>query len=204
MLEGMTMTIRVIEAPEPIVLPADLGVSYAGDPMALVAIAAATGDLDGPLGSLGRCFGPQTLELVTRDLRGCTLHLPCPPLIDVVSISYRAHGSEGTIDPATYKTEGGSIVFASGSWPKFCLDSLIVRYRAGYDVESTGAVPEQVRQAIVLKATTFLRVLDQSVFQKAEEVEGVGRFEFALPEQVGNVVSQAVDQLVGGLKVIRI
>ncbi len=198
------MTIRVVEAPAPIVVPADLGAKYAGDPMALVAIAAATGDLDGPLGSLGRCFGPQTIELVTRDLRGCTLHLPCPPLIDIVSVSYRARSSEGIIDPATYKAEGDTIVFASGSWPKVCLDALTIRYRAGYDPAKTGAVPEQVRQAVVLKATTLLRVLDQSVFQKAEEVEGIGRFEFALPEQVGNVVNQAVDQLVGTLKVIRI
>lgn len=198
------MTIRVVEAPAPIVVPADLGAHHAGDPMALVAIAAATGDLDGPLGSLGRCFGPQTLELVTRDLRGCTLHLPCPPLIDVVSVVYRARGSEGIIDPASYKAEGDSVVFAFGSWPKFCLDALTVRYRAGYDPAKTGAVPEQVRQAIVLKATAFLRVLDQSAFQKAEEVEGIGRFEFALPEQVESVVKQAVDQLVGSLKVVRI
>lgn len=200
------MTLRVVQAPSPIVLPTELGSLAVDDTTAAAIIAAVTAELDGPLGKLGRCFGPQTIE--AEFAPACRIDLPCPPVIDIVSIGYE--GADGTVTAvdADYFEEGGRIRFVNGSfWGGVPSGRMIrVRYQAGYDgqAEGTGPMPPQIKQAIILKARFIASAVSNEIALKAYEVEGIGRKEYTLPEQMTKIIDQAVDSLVGGLKVYRL
>ena len=200
------MTIRVVQSPSPIVTPAELGGVAVDNAVAEALIAAVTAELDGPMGKLGRCFGPQTIEATFPAAQH--FDLPCPPLIDVVSIIYHGESGEVAAVPADYYVEDGRITFVNSSFSGAIPEGrkVRIRYRAGYDGEEngTGDLPPQITQAIILKARLMASAISNEIALKADEVEGVGRQEFTLPEQINTVIERAVDSLVSGLKVYRL
>jgi len=112
------MTLRVIVPPQPIVAPGDIPGSHAADDQRVAAmIAAATAEIDGPDGWVGRAFGAQTLEL--SGWFGCKrIALPCRPIIEIESIVTEDYdGDSLTIDPDDYRLDGDELVIASrASW----------------------------------------------------------------------------------------
>lgn len=207
------MHVRVIEPPEPIVTPSQVSPAYADEDASIQAlIAAATEELDGPTGWLGRCLGPQTLELVGRSFYAMGnpygIPLPCPPIIDIVSVKYLdAAGSEQTVDPGVYRPAYGHIALQPGrNWPGFgCFaDAVRIRYRAGYDGETTGPVPERARQAIIMAVQHMKAIGAENLFLRSEEVEGIGSRQYTVSDQAGAVIRKAAKQLLSGLKVPRV
>ena len=118
-------------------------------------VGAATALLDGPLGSLRRSIGRQTLTLTVEGFWGrwCgqpDLRLPYPPLVEVTEISYvDPDGADAIVDPAVYTlTKDGYVRLAHGkAWPsvRSRRDSVTVTYTAGFD-----PVPAPIRQAILM------------------------------------------------------
>lgn len=197
------MNIRVVVPPEPIVTPAEVAGSHAADDAGVKKmIAAVTEEIDGPGGWLGRCLGPQTLELV--GWFGCSrIKLPYPPAIRAVSIvTVSDNGAETTVDPSTYRFEDGEIIVASGaSWvsqPKHR-----IRYEAGYNGTGdgkTGAVPERARQAIILSVQELLRVGRDDHELRSETVEGIGSETYVDSDKIAAVVEKTCDRLLSTLR----
>lgn len=136
-----------------------------------LALQAASSLIDGPRGWVGRALMPQTLELATYVglscglRRGTAVDLPCPPVIELVSVSYDSDGSTTTLDTSAYRLQRGACQFVSDI-PTH--DELRIRYRAGY--APTGDSPavdskeiQTARMAALLLAGDFLRNTEASV-----------------------------------------
>ncbi len=209
------MRIRVIVPPEPIVTPADVPGSHAANDASVVAkIAAATAEIDGPQGWLGRALGPQTLEVIgTADelFHGCDLTLlPCPPVIELMSVIYLDKDRVSvTVDPSTYVAFDGTIALAVGKrWPSAgsFADAVRIRYRAGYDDEDvdaggTGPVPEAARQAIIRLAQHKIDLASGDSLLRSETVEGVGSMSYTTPGQITASVQSEVEHMLAGLRI---
>lgn len=189
------MSVRIITPAEPVVLPSDLGGEHAGSSTAELAIATATGQLTV---LVGRSFGPQTIEYVVEHREVLKIFLPYPPVIEIEQVAFVYDGGETVVDEGAYQLVGDAIVFAQ---PIPSHQFAKVTYRAGYDGQLTGELPSQIKQAIILKARMLSSVLDEKAFVRVDQVEGIGRMEFAVPEQVSSVIDSAIDTLVAGLKV---
>ncbi|WP_416065413.1 hypothetical protein ACK9YZ_01305 [Rhizobium sp. ZK1] len=204
------MLVRVVIPPSPIVLPEDIAGVDAGDTFVEAMIAAVTGELDGPDGWLGRCLGEQTLE-VALDCWPCApLRLPYPPFIEVEEVRYFSQGgTEELLADGDFQSSNGLFWLLDGfSMPSLASrpDPIVIRYRAGYDENAvdeggTGKVPAQVRQAIILSVQHLRSLGKDDLFLRAEEVEGVGRTEYTVSEQAGNIIRQASDRLLSGLRI---
>lgn len=211
------MRVRVITPPDPIVTPANIAGSHAADDAAVAAlIASVTEDIDGPGGWLGRALGPQILEIVAgcfAEIATCgVIRFPYPPLIDVVSVKYLdAEGVEQTLDPAAYRINETSLMLRpGGSWPSTGAfpDAVRVRFKAGYNggtvtgaEMATGAVPERARQAIILSVQHLKSLSVDSLYLRADEVDGIGRKEFTLSETASKVVEASCGNLLKGLRI---
>lgn len=203
----------VVEAPLPILDPEDIAGDHdANDPLITALIAAATEEIDGPTGWLGRALGPQTLETHLDEFPCGTIHLPVVPVISVESIVYDdADGEAQTLEDTTYSLERmtGLISLTTGStWPStvYRPGSVRIRYVAGYDGDAvvdggTGAVPERVLQAVKLIVQDMQAVQTTTGNVKVEQVEGIGRTEYFEARTDGVVISRTVARLLGGLRV---
>lgn len=110
-------------------------------------VEAATGNIDGPSGWLGRAIGLQTLEAAFDDFPGrCPLRLPYPPLVAVSAVTYLdPSGSLQSMPTSSYSALGNAVT--ASSWPNTARTTSCVRvqYLAGYAV-----VPEMIKSAILL------------------------------------------------------
>ena len=202
------MSTRVIIPPEPIVMPGDVPGAHAADDQHIAAmIAAATAEIDGADGWVGRAFGPQTLEW--SGWSGCErIVLPCRPIIKIVSvITEDRDGSAQPVDPSAYRRDGDYLVPATGAaWAHRPLHR--IRYEAGYDGHpvadgGTGDVPAQVKQAIVLAVQHMMALSADNLFLRSEDVEGIGSRTYTVSEQAGQVIRHATNSLLSGLRVYR-
>jgi hypothetical protein len=158
-----------------------------------LALNAAMAMIDGPRGWLGRALNPQTLELATQAYahrgcdRGLAIDLPCPPLIELVSVEYDKDGWTTTLDPSAYRPQRGACQFIS-SIPSH--DELRIRYRAGYLPVGSFSPQEEAkeivtaRMAALLLAGDFLRNTEASV-----------------PQRPGIMENPAVENLLAHLKI---
>lgn len=210
----MTSNVAVIEPPDPIISAADARASLGIDPdvpsdIIEGMLAAATANLDGPDGWLGRALGEQTLEQ-----RQSGLYWTCapvfmiyyPPLIEVLSVKYLDRdGIERTVSPDDYRVIGGA--GATGiarlaptygtSWPSAqpSDDAIRILYRAGYPmVAGKSTVPAPIRQAILLSMRRLLD-LNRDLFLKREEVDGVLNREWVVSQAAGDVIDKATAAL---------
>jgi len=203
------MFIRVIVPPAPILTPADIPGSHAPDDASVArVIAAATRMIDGPAGWLGRAIGVQTIE-VAGNFSGCRFRLPCPPLIDIVSVIGEDHvGNDAIIDPSLYRMSGEDVVaWGIGAWLRSPLHR--IRYRAGYNGTAvsgggTGDVPEEAKFAVMLMVQDLLRHDPSSPGLRSETVEGVGVRSYFDGASVSAHVRTAAESLLSGLKVPKV
>lgn len=197
--------LHVVTPPEPIVAPEEiLGVTV-GDEAVVGLIAAVTEEIDGPTGWLGRSLGPQTLEWSAACWPCNWFTLPCKPIIDISGVNYLdISGMVQTVDAANWSRSGDQIVFRNGwSTPSLAGDPNAVRiqYQAGYDGDTTGAIPERARQAIILSVQHLRSLQVESLYLKVDEVDGIGRKEFTLSDQASNIVERTCDRLLSTLRV---
>lgn len=156
------MRVVVVEPPAPVVawtdIDAHLKLDGDGDQQAEVEamIAAATANIDGPEGWLGRAIGPQTLEVRLEPFTEQSLILPYPPVIEIVAIEYLDTDNQvQTLAEDAYELMGRCVVPAFGvNWPTMLprREALRVRYRAGYP-----ELPAPIRAAILLMVGDLYR-----------------------------------------------
>lgn len=151
-------------------------------------LAAATALIDGPNGWLGRAILPQTLQLQADSfppwcggfagadvsaLPTYGFRLLCPPIVDVVSVSYiDQNGSAQTLDPSAYELAGRDLMPAyATAWPSPQLrpGAVKVTYDAGY---AAGEVPAPIVQAILLQVSAMLSMMRGQLLS-SETVVGV-------------------------------
>lgn len=155
------MRVVVVVPPAPVVTWDDASrhLNLGGDvtDQALVEglIAAATAHIDGPSapdGGIGRAIGVQTLE-ARFDLwppRDCSVELPFPPVIDLVSVKYLdANQVEQTGSLEDFELLGNELVPAGSIFPweggSTRREAVRIQYRVGYQ-----EVPAPIKAAILL------------------------------------------------------
>ena len=203
------MAVRVITPPEPLLTPADIPGSHAGDdPRIAALIAAAQEEIDGPDGWLGRSLGEQELEFSPVSFEG--VRLPCPPIVDIVSITYLdREGERQTLSTDVYEEIDGCLLLKLGQkWPSYlCREgSILIRYQAGYDGTAvaeggTGDVPARVKEAIILAVTYASSVAAENLFLRSEEVEGVGTIQYTVSATAGDLIRRMIEARLSTLRV---
>lgn len=154
---------------------------------------AAMAMLDGPRGWLGRALNPQTLELATYAYthHGCSLglaiDLPCPPIIELVSVEYDKDGVTTTVDAGAYRLVRGACRFVS-SIPSH--DELRIRYRAGYLPVGSFSPQEDAKEIVTARMAALLLASD---FLRNTEAN--------VPMRPGIMENPAVENLLAGLKI---
>lgn len=204
----MHQNIVVITPPQPVLTAAAVkgaipALADVADALLDGLIAAATEEIDGPTGWLGRAIGRQTLELrsCAFPCRGEWLRLPLPPFVSVEQIGITApDGTEGIVATDVYRARDGMVGLMPGkSWPAVAgqPDAVRIRYIAGY---ANDAIPATVKSALALRVSELNHVAAADPTLKKEVVEGVGSFEWdrsiARP-----AISRTVESLLSGLKV---
>lgn len=189
----------VIVPPSPVVAPADVPGDHAADDATVAAlIAAATAEIDGPSGWLGRAIGPQTIELRMDEFWWHNgIMLPYPPAIEIVSLVYVDENDvEQTVSSADYALAGRRL-YAKSTFttpevgPDF--EGVHIQYRAGYDGAingsppgTTGDVPAPIKEWIKLRAAQLIGAsaadplvksestvdLDSVTYRTADEITG--------------------------------
>lgn len=165
------MRVRVITRPDPVVTweDAEQHLSLGGDvtqkTQVEAMIAAATANLDGPGGWLGRAIGAQVLEAYA-DSFGCgEITLPYPEIVGVLSVTYvDANGDDQVIDASDYRLVGDTLIPAYGkSWPspRSQPEAVRIEYDAGYE-EGDPALAV-IRAAILLMVGDLYRFRETTV-----------------------------------------
>ena len=174
----MLPILSVVEAPEPVITLADakahLRVESADDDAVIEGfVSAATVDLDGATGWLGRALGQQTLSLTGGHFPGGScpefgvwdwahdritmyhpqeMRLHYPPVQSIGSVTYfDAFGTAQSLDPSLYHLVDRYVLPAPRTaWPATAPrpDAVTVTYVAGY---APGKLPAPIRAAILLK-----------------------------------------------------
>ncbi|MGQ4273401.1 hypothetical protein [Terrihabitans sp. B22-R8] len=160
---------------------------------------AAQQSIDGPHGTLGRAIGEQVLEYAFSGFTqgsGCAIRLPMPDAKCIVSVTF---GDGDTIAPDRYGLADGVLSPAHGFyWPA---GMIRVRYRAGWDQAD---VPEPIRIAIIMMAAQLKNIGLVQHGIRSETVDGVGRWDFVLPDAAAAAIRNAADALLQPFKVYRV
>ncbi len=196
------MSLRVIDGPAPIAVPADIpGDHDPADTRVAALIAGVQAVIDGPTGWLRRSLGEQTIALSVPSWQRA-IGLPCGPVVVIDSVAYRDRlGEEQTVDQSVYRCSDNRCLFGTGfSFPAVeCADDAItVTYKAGYDAQK---VPANAKQAVIIGVLHLKSLGDQSLFLREEDVEGVGSTVYTVSEAATAVVKAATDMLLQPLKV---
>ena len=207
------MITRVVVPPAPILTPADVPGSHASDDARVAArIAAATEELDGPTGWLGRAIGVQTLELSTECwMSDYQVELLYPPLISITSVKYvDEDGAEQTVSSGDYAIRGNLLWFGP-DWSSPTVSSeypepIRIRYTAGYNGTAvasggTGSVPQRIKQAIILAVQDALATGVDSLFLRSVEIPDVMTKTYTVSDQASKVIHQTTGRLLAGLRV---
>ena len=224
------MRVVVVTPPAPLIdvptVRARLGGAPSADDATLAAyVQAATDELDGPGGWLGRALGPQTLELQSHHFPNAawpcaapgfdegwlplafrpgrdwgTIHLPYPEVQGVVSVSYLdGTGTRITLAPGAYVLSGRELSPAFGTlWPvaQPLPGSVAIRYTAGY-----ATVPEALRQALVLMVAQMVALGRPDPFLKQDTAIGVASQSWDTSPTAGALYETAAGRLLGPLRV---
>jgi hypothetical protein len=200
--------VTVVTPPAPLFTAQDI--IGAPDPDVDDMIAATIAEFDGPAGWLGRSIGPQTLRMSLDCWPLRCLKLPYEPIIKIVSVEYTdASGVDRTLDADSCGLSGNFLWFKP-TWiaPELMNMPLPVRieYEAGYNgiavsEDGTGPIPTQIKRAVTL-SVQYLRALGKDdLFLQVDEVDGVGRKQYVVSEKAGQIIRDAADRLLGGLRI---
>ncbi|WP_291209004.1 hypothetical protein [Hyphomonas sp.] len=175
-----------------------------GDTYVDLLLAVAQQSVDGPNGWLGRAIGTQTLELQARcgfwSIAECdgSIRLAYAPATTITSIKYRDEENvEHTIDGESYELIDGYVVRAEGySWPT--AKSVKIRYVAG---QAAADVPKAIKHGLILMAAELKTAGGISGAIRREVVEGVGTFDYALPDIAAETLRKTGERLLAPFRV---
>lgn len=170
----------VIEAPVVVVTATEAKAAKVfsaddGDGYIDMLLAVAQSQIDGSEGVLGRAIGLQTLEM-TVWANSCvdTTRLPLPNYIDTVS--------------DTLSADGRTRAF---------------RWRAGYLTPSD--VPPAIKHAIIMMAGVLRDAVPSDEGSlKSKTIDGVGRWDYSLPDGAAATMRSAADALLSQFRVPRV
>jgi uncharacterized phiE125 gp8 family phage protein len=185
----MSYQVIVIEPPEPImaadearaVIPA---LALADDGLVEGLIAAATAEIDGPAGWLGRAIGRQTLEMQRCGFppAGGWIALPFPPVAQIEQVAYdNPDGDEIVIEPSQYQQRNSALALRPGLlWPSAAcgIGTVRIQYEAGY---ADGEIPAPIKTAIQLRVGALFGTTRRDSELRKEVVEGIGSREWQAP-----------------------
>ncbi|UIK04903.1 hypothetical protein [Neorhizobium galegae] len=164
-------------------------------------IAAVQRTIDGPSGWLGRALGKQRLIMEDDGWCGRDVSLYYPPIIGNIVVQYLdVQGVLQTVDQSSYRTVDTGIRFSSSfSFPRLACepDAVRVQYDAGYEADN---VPPEAKRAVILMALKMTAFSKESLFLRSEEVDGVGKIDYTIFDQAGEVLRKASDELLMGLR----
>lgn len=172
-------------------------------------IKAARQQIDGQDGWLGRALITQTWELTLDSFPVSEIRIPLPPLQSITSVKYDdSHGLEQTINAADYTVDTSQpfawiIPNSANAWPATlnAINSVRVRFVAGYG--AAAAVPEPIRQAILLSVRRLYSIGEQNPFISERTVEGVGTRRWAVSDSTSRVIEGAVSNLLSTYRVFQ-
>lgn len=132
-------------------------------------IAAATAEIEGANGWLGRAFLTQTWKFTIDEFTAWRIRIPLAPLASITSIEYIAlDGTLTTLSSSLYSvftgpTPGFVEPVYGQSWPSARYQSEAVRitYVCGYG--AAAAVPDLIKLAIKMRAGALLAARESSV-----------------------------------------
>ena len=202
------MSVIVITPPAAFMTPADIPGTHAADDAAVQAwIDAAVAEIDGPNGWLGLAIGPQTLEYRLCEFPCGEIKLPCQPIISLTSIIYTDwEGTEVTLTSGTdyeFVQKDGIVRPAINTvWPsaRDVTGSVKIRYQAGFNGTTTGAIPQRIKQAVQLLTLMYKNSGVENLFLAEVEVSGVGRRKYVVSETAGKVARDAAHNLLVSLR----
>lgn len=157
------------------------------DALILACGEAATDELDGLDGWLGRALVTQTWRLALNRFPSGSIYLPFPPLQEVTGITYLDRdGVETTLDPSDYRvgTEGEVAYVAAAHGRRFPTGrdqggAVGITFTAGYG--DTGAdVPAIIRRWILARAATYFEHREDFVIGSGLTVPVVPVYSHAL------------------------
>ena len=148
-----------------------------GDSYIDALLAVAQSQIDGSEGTLGRAIGLQTLEITVP--ANCTVdisRLPLPNYVTTVS--------------DTLSVDGRTRAF---------------RWRAGYGASPAQPVPAALKHAIIMMAGVLRDAVpaDEGAL-KSKTVDGVGRWDYSLPDGAAASMQKAADSLLAQFRVPRV
>lgn len=188
----------------------------ADDTLITALIRAAVGHLDGWTGILGRCLEEQTWQQDFDSFRPC-LHLPLAPVISITGVTVGGDAVDTSAYALKVDAGGRSLVEFEGVSGS---GAVTITYKAGYAtipevpaveagagdppvppasdaIPAQSTVPAELKTAILLMVQHFYSLREAgNMYLRAETVEGVGRQEFTITENIGKVVDRAVDSLI--------
>lgn len=189
------------------------------DDMIAALIDAAVSQID-PAGGgwLGRALRPQTWELRGDGFPWYSIELPYPPLISVDSVKYDdGDGVEQTlIEGVGFRVIGlggrnrAEIApIYNGYWPSSVRcdsESVRIRFTAGYpissgDSPSVDALPQPIKQAVLLMVKHLWGLGERNLFVSAETVDGLGSRQFVVSENAALVMRTASESLLATSRV---
>lgn len=173
----------VIERPTAVVTPAEARAAKVfsasdGDSYVSMLLAIAQAQIEGSYGRYGMAIGRQTLEITLP--AHCSVDvtdLPLPPYISTVS--------------ETLSDDGRSRRF---------------RWLAGYGGdEPAQLVPVQIKHAIIMMAGALRdAVPDDEGAVKSKTIDGVGRWDYSLPDGAADAMRRVADSLLEPFKTMRV
>lgn len=201
------MSVRVITPPEPFVTPADIAGPHAvDDPKIAAMIAAATEEIDGYTGWLGRCLAPQLLEWSLNAWPCRSYPLPIGPELEVEGVTYIDPDGQEQIwqfPTPLYFERLPNVRGRAGD--------IRIRYWAGYGKRDAAdpskwieQVPARVKQAVIMSVQHMKALSAENLFLRSEDIEGVGSRTYTVSEQAGAIIRDTSKRLLSGLKVPRI
>lgn len=184
------MRFVVVDGPAPIITPADVPGDHDGDDARMAAlIAAAQAEIDGPTGWLGRALGVQTIECHTDRW---PRELPYHPVIELVSTTVDSEPVAGV----QLRNDGRLVVPGAAR-----CGEIVIRYRAGYDEETTGKVPANAKAAVMLAVNVLRSMSEGDVFAEAESVNGIGSETRKITTAASETIERTIRNLLAPLQV---
>ena len=169
-------------------------------------IEAATAELDGWSGHLGRC-------LVTQSWRFDFAGFPCAsrlrlPLGDLQSLAVTyvdPDGATQTLSSSLYRAVTDALgpfveLFSGASWPATASRSDAVRVEAVLGYGAAEAVPAPICRAILLRVGQLYNLVSRDVALKKRVVEGVGSREWDVAGAATLVTDRAIASLLSGYR----
>lgn len=173
-------------------------------------IAAATSELDGWSGYLGRCLVTQTWRFDFPEFPADgVLRLAMGDLQSVVVTYVDEDGQTQTLSNALYRTVtdalGPAVVLNEGeAWPETDDRPAAVSVAAVLGYGAASAVPAAIKQAILLRVGQLYGFATREADLKKSVVEGVGSREWDVAGQATIAADRAISSLLAGFRLVRV